>query len=151
MSESGCNRISRIVMIYREENLDAATTAFASALGICDFEAPITPRGFGLRIVVSWNAGIELIAPHGEDGFSAQARAYLYQHGEGLFGLVYAVADLDAAEARAADAGYPRKSDRINCFSANLDWAQRFTLAMEAPLTPIAGVGVTLIQLEAKM
>jgi hypothetical protein len=144
------NGVSRTVLIYRPENFDAAVTDFANALGIADFGETIEPPGFGLRVAVSWATGLELIAPLGEEGFSGEAWDFLNTRGEGLFGLVWEVDELEAGEARAAAAGFPRKAERLDCLLANPVWRARFSVAMEAPLEPIAGVGVTLIRVEPR-
>ena len=140
--------LSRLLMLYREENFDAALETFRAALGVTDIDAPLVLAEMGLRIAVSWDTGLELVAPHGSGAYADAMRARLDEKGEGIFGVVYRVPDLDVGEARAAQAGYPREGERINCLAANPDWRSRFALAMEASLAPMAGVDVTLIQLE---
>jgi hypothetical protein len=139
------NTISRIALIYHPENLDAAAETFQSALGITDFEI-LTPEGFGMRVIVSLSAGIELITPHGEGRFSAMAHDCLERQGEGLFGIVYRVPDLEAAEKKAAEANFPRLGDRINGFDVNPAWREEFSFMSESFLGPIAGVVFALIQ-----
>jgi hypothetical protein len=148
MQNASRSGISRVVMLYREENFDRAVESFRATLGVTDFDGPIVLDKMGLRIAVSWDTGLELITPHGSGGFADHMRAHLDAKGEGVFGLVYRVPDLDAGEARAIAAGHPRQGDRINCFDANPEWRSRFLLALEAPIAPIAGIEVTLIQLD---
>jgi len=147
MTDDRRTGISRVVMLYREENFDAALATFTQTLGITDFETPLDLHEMGLRVSVSWDSGLELIAPLGEGAYAAPMRAHLDAKGEGVFGLVYRVPDLEAAEARATANGHPPRG-RIDCFTANPDWRERFSYAMEAPLEPIAGIDVTLIQLD---
>jgi hypothetical protein len=139
--------LSRVVLVYKEENFDAAMASFREALNIQDFDEPFLPPDLGLRCTVSWRTGIELIAPHGTDGYAAHMRAHLAEKGEGFFGLVYEVPDLEAGEARAAGAGYAALG-QLDCLHANPSWKALFSKAVEAPLAPIAGVDVTLIQLD---
>lgn len=148
MEDGRLTGLSRVLMLYREENFDAALKTFRTALGVTDFDGPRVLAEMGLRIAVSWDTGLELVAPHGNGAYADAMRARLDEKGEGIFGAVYRVPDLDAGEARAGDAGHPREGERINCLAANPDWQSRFAYAMEASLAPLAGVNVTLIQLE---
>ena len=86
--------LSRVVLLYAEENFDTALATFRETLGITDFDEPFTPPDMGLRVTVSWQTGIELIAPHGAEGYADNMRAHLARKGEGVFGIVYDVPDL---------------------------------------------------------
>lgn len=143
------NRVNRVLLQYREENFDRAVADISAALGIDDFEDFIAPV-FGLRIAISWDAGIELVTPHGDGAASEHFRQSLAQRGEGLTGFVFGVADLDAADRRAAAAGFAPVSDRIDCFTSNPGWRERFASATESVLPPVAGLEVTLIELKAR-
>lgn len=137
---------TRVILIYRPENLLAAKAEIERTLGVSDFEGPFEPPGFGLTVAISFGAGVELMAPYGEDGYAAMARDHLAQHGEGVFGLVFGVDDLAAAEARAAEAGYPRRGERLDCFVAQPAWRERFASMQEAVLGSVAGIEMTLIE-----
>jgi Glyoxalase/Bleomycin resistance protein/Dioxygenase superfamily len=104
---AGRNGISRVVMIYRPENLRSAVREFKQALDITDFEGPYDLGEMGIQVVISWTAGIELIAPMQSGTHSAAMWDVLKQRGEGMFNLVYRVRDLQKAEAHAAAHGYP--------------------------------------------
>lgn len=140
------NRLSRIIMAYRLENIDVATAKFVDVLGIQDMEGPEDLLAVGLRVAISWETGIEIIAPLASGAHSAHIRQYIDSHGEGLFGVVYQVADLDAADRRAAAHGHPSRA-RLDPFEVNPGWRKRFSYLMESPLTPVAGVEMTLIQI----
>lgn len=142
--------VSRVVLLYREENFEAAVAAFRDALGIGDLGEPIAPPGMGLRIALSWDTGIELLAPCGEGLYAEALRAHLDKRGEGMFGIVYRVASLDAAEGRAAAAGYAPLGERIDCFASSEAWRERFDVLLERNLPLVAGTQVTLIEMEAK-
>src|SRR6218665_2056002 len=145
MTTASRTGLSRVVLLYREENFDAALATFRDTLGIDDFEEPFFPPDMGLRVSVSWAIGIELIAPHGSNGYAPHMRARLAEKGEGFLGLVYEVQDLEAGVARATTAG-TEALGRIDCLHANPAWKALFTKAIEAPLATVAGVNVTLIQ-----
>ncbi|MFC4595788.1 hypothetical protein [Sphingobium tyrosinilyticum] len=140
--------INRVILSYREENFDTACDELARALGIIDFEI-FDPPGLGLRVAISWTAGIELISPRGREGIADAIRSQIDERGEGLSSLVLAIPDLGEGEARAAAAGYPPYG-RVDCFSANPAWRDRFSVATEAPLPRIAGVELVLIQIKEK-
>lgn len=140
--------ICRVILLFHEEGFDAALENFRAALGVVDFEGPLTLADMGLKIAVSWDAGLELITPYGDGEYAEQMRAHLRARGEGVVDLVFRVPDLESAAMRAASAGYPARGPRIDCLAANPEWKSRFSLAIEAPLSPIAGLAVTLIQLD---
>lgn len=141
--------LSRAVIACHEENLDSALKAYAETFGISDFDEPFVVAGMGLKASVSWQSGMELIAPHGTEGIADSLRAHLAERGEGVIGLVYEVPNLAEAEARAAAAGHaPPRGEHIDCLASQPAWKSLFSLAQEAPLQPLAGVQVTLIQLD---
>jgi len=142
------NGIYRVVLIYHPENFLSAVDAYRDALGITDFEGPYQIHQMGFRAVVSWDAGIEIISPLSQGGFSEYLRDILKSKGEGIFSVVYQVKDLESAEQQAATHGYPRMGDYIDGLKVREEWCERFTMLKEASLSPIAGVAVTLIQIE---
>ena len=145
---AGRDGISRVVMIYRPENLRGAVKEFTRALDITDFEGPYDLEEMGVQVVISWTAGIELIAPMQSGTHSAAMWDVLKQRGEGMFNLVYRVRNLQKAEAHAAAHGYPRRGEQINALDVEQSWRDRFRLLKEAALENIAGTAVTLIQIE---
>jgi hypothetical protein len=145
LAVEGRHHLARVVIAYDEENFERAAGDFAAALSI-DFGPYLTPPGLGLRIAISLASGIEIIAAHGEEGYAPMMRQAVAERGEGVFGIVYRVPDLDAAITAAAAAGWPEVGDRIDCFAANPDWAKAYSRLIEANVQPIAGVNVTLIE-----
>ena len=136
-------------MAYRLENVDAAARKFIDVLGIEDMEGPEDLAAVGLRVAISWDTGIEVIAPLPAGGHSEQIRQHIDTHGEGMFGVVYQVEDIDAADRRAAAHDHPSRA-RLDPFQVKPGWRGRFSYLMESPLTPIAGVEMTLIQMERR-
>lgn len=141
--------ISRVIMAYRLENLDSAVQNFTDVLGIDDMEGPRDFEEIGLRIAISWKTGIECIAPLASGWASEGIRQHIDTHGEGVSGIVYRVSDLDEADQRAAACGFA-PTMRLNPLDVNAKWAERFRYIMESPLPPVAGVDVTLIQIDPK-
>jgi hypothetical protein len=145
---AGRDGISRVVLIYRPENLGKAAKEFTDALNIRDFEGPYDLAEIGVRVVISWTAGIELIAPMQSGTYSAAMWEVLKQRGEGMFNLVYRVRNLERAEAHAAAHGYPRRGEYIYPLDVEQSWRDRFRMLKEASLASIAGTAVTLIQID---
>jgi len=144
------NGLQRVVMVYRPENFQSALEEFRNVLGITDFDGPHDLHALGLRIVLSWDTGIEIITPMAQGAYVEAMWEVLNTKGEGVFNLVYQVDDLSRAEQRAALHGRPRVGGHIDALAVQDAWRERFRMALEAPLPPIAGVPVTLIQLETR-
>lgn len=86
--------------IYAVADLDTATADMARMLGYGPSWRGAHP-GFGTANALFRldNTYIELLAPHGESGSSAIAdalAAWLAENGDGLFGMAFGVADIDA-------------------------------------------------------
>jgi hypothetical protein len=90
-------RIDHILLLYRNrENQDSARRKLTELLGIDDWDE-VGDGDEGIYIWISWGSGIELICPTRE---VPAFEKHLAAHGEGFYGLVFGVADLDAAVAR---------------------------------------------------
>ena len=60
----------------------------------------------GISVLMSWDAGVEIIAPSANPGeLTAFIESFLETKGESVFSAVYEVANLDAAVQRAVAAG----------------------------------------------
>ncbi len=101
MRERGVNRV---VMAVRD--LEAGRAHFESLLG-CTFQHADDDEAarFGVQILMSWDGGIELVAPI--EGRDSHVQKILDERGEGLIGVVWAVADADASRNAAAALGHP--------------------------------------------
>lgn len=60
---------------------------------------------FGVRVAMAWDAGVELVSPL--PGVDSAIRTELEANGEGLKGVVFAVADADASRDAAERLGLP--------------------------------------------
>lgn len=85
-------------------DLDEGRAFYEDLLG-CTFHSVDDEQAaaFGVRTVFSWDGGVELVAPI--SGADSHLDRILEERGEGLIGVVWAVADADAAKAAAAAHG----------------------------------------------
>lgn len=105
--------VNRVVMAVHD--IDAGREFYERLLG-CTFHHGNDEEAasFGVRMLFSWDAGIELVAPiPGKDSY---VEGILAEKGEGIIGVVWAVADADASKAAGADLG-------VNTFHT-LDYSQ---------------------------
>ena len=90
------NRIDHVVMMVREENLDACVERLSAVLGV-EFEY-FTFEPQGLRGAISLESGLEVITPLTPDSvLGRQLEAW----GEGLHSITFGVPDVEAAKERA--------------------------------------------------
>jgi hypothetical protein len=140
------NRVSHVVYCVRAENLGPVVTFFR-ALG-AQFEDSSRPE-LGLRIMISLESGIELIAPSPDLGPTpARFTDFLEQRGEGVYDVVYGVADLDETVAAVAAVGIG--TTHRGSFADAPPWQGRFDVFDEAHLETRHGVTVTLGQIEPR-
>jgi catechol 2,3-dioxygenase-like lactoylglutathione lyase family enzyme len=94
--------VNRVVMAVRD--LDAGREFYEKLLG-CTFHHGNDEEAasFGVRMIFSWDAGIELVAPI--EGQGSYIESILDERGEGIIGVVWAVADADASKAAGAELG----------------------------------------------
>ena len=101
-------RIDHFVWVVREENLERYVEEASELFG-AEFEHMHGPTlaGTDRNCYVSWDAGLEFIAPLGAaDATSAMFLEYLERHGEGPWGFVFGVRDLNAPTDNARNRGY---------------------------------------------
>ncbi len=98
MSESPTRQrgVNRVVMAVRD--IEAGRAFYEELLG-CTFHHGNDDEAaaFGVRMLFSWDAGIELVAPI--EGRDSHIEKILDERGEGMIGVVWAVDDADAAKA----------------------------------------------------
>ncbi len=94
--------VNRVVMAVRD--LDAGRSFYERLLG-CTFHHGDDEEAarFGVRVLFSWDGGVELVAPI--VGADSYIEAIIAEKGEGLIGVVWAVDDADAAKAAAEEMG----------------------------------------------
>jgi catechol 2,3-dioxygenase-like lactoylglutathione lyase family enzyme len=94
--------VNRVVMAVRD--IDAGREFYEKLLG-CTFHHGNDEEAasFGVRMLFSWDAGIELVAPIA--GRGSYVESILDERGEGMIGVVWAVADADASKAAGEELG----------------------------------------------
>jgi len=103
------NRIDHFIWVVRPENIARYVEQAEKLFGV-EFEHMHGPTvaGTDRDCYVSFDAGLEFIAPLGTgDPTSAQFLEYLDRYGEGPWGFVFGVDDLEEPMARARGEGYP--------------------------------------------
>lgn len=133
--EQAIQKIDHVAIIVYRENVEAYVKKFSAALGI-EFDEPAIVESTGVIAALSWDSGLEILAPLKEEG---RYWDRLQKYGEGSTIIVFGVKDMGAAQQRARDAGvdvgfevklggtepwFDRfstfKEARINMFDSNL-------------------------------
>jgi 4-hydroxyphenylpyruvate dioxygenase-like putative hemolysin len=92
-------RVHHVVWCVEPESLPRVRDLWQEGLGVDLHEVDLPEHG--VVVLISWAGGVEVIAPvHAEGALADAARAFLAEHGEGVFSVVYAVDDVDAAVER---------------------------------------------------
>jgi 4-hydroxyphenylpyruvate dioxygenase-like putative hemolysin len=134
-------RVSHVVYCVEAQHFDEAVAFWSSAMGVV-FDAVDIP-GAGLRIMFAEDAGIEVIAPTDDDaGRASIAQAFLDDHAEGVFGVVYRIHAMEPAIEAAASQGVGVV--RRVSFTGIDPWSRRYDALEEAHLGPLHGMRVTL-------
>jgi catechol 2,3-dioxygenase-like lactoylglutathione lyase family enzyme len=137
--------VSHVVYCFRDENLDKAAEFLTNVLG-AKFEDSSRPE-LGLRIFVSFENGLELIAPSPEVGVAGERfTRFLDEHGEGVYNIVYGVADLDETADRAKPYGV--NVTHRSSFADVPPWQGRFDVLDEAHFETYLGMKITLGRIE---
>ncbi len=99
MKPQGVNRVTIAV-----KDLEKGIDFYAKLLGATFHEATADDVvTLGIRVAMSWDAGIELVSPMPErESFVTE---FLEQRGEGLMGVVFAVDDVEEAHKAAQALG----------------------------------------------
>jgi hypothetical protein len=152
------NHVSHVSFIYTRQNLPAAKLDFEHAFQITDWDGPTEIRSLGVVQIISMSAGIELIAPLGDE--NNPFAQHIRDKGEGFFALVFGVADVRAAGERAkglglglleTEDGSPWIMDGLHVNDgepAHPNWDKRFRRFEEMALKPVRGMNLFLGQIE---
>jgi hypothetical protein len=99
-------RIDHITFMCRPENHDAYLQKWKDLFQI-KFDAESDGSLMGLRYDWSWESGLELLSPVGNElEISKIAWQFLEERGEGLFSLIMGVDDINKAREHARSLGY---------------------------------------------
>lgn len=139
-------RIDHVVIVVKSENLEEAVVSFNELLEI-ELEGPFEPPGLGTAIYMDWQAGVMLVSPIDEAIAKEQAE-FLEVHGEGIFRLVFGVADRSVALDRAAKLKYAT-AWLYDGLTVSPDWKLRYKRIDEGIITPpLHGVRINFSQIE---
>ncbi len=126
--QQAINRLDHLAILVRYENFGRYKQRFSDVLGIA-WDEEVVNESAGVIAVPSWDSGLELIAPMQQSG---RYWDRIQRFGEGSVTIVFGVADIDAAIARAKDHDAPL------CFHIELagdePWLNRFKLFREAKI-----------------
>ena len=81
------NRVHHVSWCFEPENLEAAKTLWERQLGVPLLDFVL--ESDGLRVLLAWDQGVELISPHGQPGpAGSMVRDHLDRCGEGVYAVV---------------------------------------------------------------
>lgn len=147
MKPLGVNRVTIAV-----RDLEKGKALFSKLLGATFHPANAEDAAaMGIEVAMSWDAGIELVAPlPGRESF---VKSIIEKRGEGLIGVVFAVDEVDEARAAAEGLGI-RIWHSLDYSQAEIDrhLQGRFKKYKEYMLDPSGtlGVGPVIGQFEPK-
>jgi len=96
-------KVHHVVFCVHNDNQERAADLWRD-LGLTFAEIPLPD--LGIRVLIDWEAGIELVSPvPGAGEVAASFTGFLESHGEGLYSVVMMVAEVDGPAAVAARYG----------------------------------------------
>jgi methylmalonyl-CoA/ethylmalonyl-CoA epimerase len=132
-------KLHHVVFCVRPENQERAADYWRD-LGMTFAEVPLEEEG--LRVLLDWSGGIEIIAPTEQAGTeTARFRAFLDERGEGLYSVVVRTDGYEAGIAAAARHGAAVQYQQHREHGEGDD----AVVVDEADLSPVLGMGVTLL------
>jgi 4-hydroxyphenylpyruvate dioxygenase-like putative hemolysin len=112
MSTQNIRRVDHVMYIAWPENQAAYVEQLSKLCGV-KFYGPVEKPEFGVRLYISWAAGLEVVSPVSDTApWSLHMRAHLEKRGEGVMNIIFGVKDINEARARAEALGY-KTSDII--------------------------------------
>jgi len=102
--------VHRVALVVKPERFDQAKAFYSDLFG-ATFVDQAPASAFGLRAAIAFEEGIELVAPLPRKSTQPPSPIYaafaefLEKHGEGIFGGVFMVDDIEEACARAQEMG----------------------------------------------
>lgn len=142
--QQAINRVDHVAILVYPENVDAYVEKLSAVLGI-EFSAPHRNDNVGVIAAVSWDSGLEIIAPTDRNSTNWKR---LKQYGEGQMTLVFGVKDIDAGMRRAEANGVPVAYEVK--LTGDEPWRDRFATFREAKLQEMFGATIVLSQIEPK-
>lgn len=131
------NRLDHVAWVCFPESF-ARNIELLSELGGTPLDGPHDKPEIGIRIAISWETGLELISPiRGSEGAGAVAANQILARGEGIYGVLFGVDDMEAALSRARLAGYTPGTLIRGGLDPNVPWAGKYTTFLESHIGKI--------------
>ena len=142
MPKRNVNRIDHVVGLVRPENFAEAVSRMSIALQAA-FYGPYNREDLGIRVAVSWDAGVELLTPlEGEKG--EPYRALLEQRGEHWMSVLFGVREVEETKARMTGFGHSPTAEFTGLSGAE-PWLERFTRLDELAYAPSVFGGLPMM------
>jgi Glyoxalase/Bleomycin resistance protein/Dioxygenase superfamily len=135
-------RVDHVIICVEPENIASAAATFSKLLDI-ELEGPVERADTGLSIYIDWDSGIELMAPI-DPTIAREQRAFLDEHGEGVFRVCFSFPDRDEASM-----GIEVRS-RFDVLALFPQWRNRFDRVLESHLERVNGVSFNFCQVEER-
>lgn len=104
MESQRAEGVHHVVWCVRPESLERVRAFWEGVIGV-PLDALDLPE-LGLRVLISWHGGVEIMAPAYESGLMVEsARQFLEQRGEGVYAVVYGVRDIEGVVSAFGRAG----------------------------------------------
>lgn len=98
MPTEGGRGVHHVAWCVRPENWGAVRAFWEETIGV-PLEELDLPE-LGLKVLVSWHGGVEIMAPFYAEGLMVEAaRQFLATRGEGVYAVVYDVKDIEGVVA----------------------------------------------------
>ena len=130
---SASTKLHHVVFCVRPENQERAAD-FWRELGL-EFDEILLPE-LNLRVLLSWEAGIEIISPTGDHPAAAVFTTFLAERGEGVYSVVVGVPEHATAVEIARRHGAERLYHQVRDGEHSLE---------ESMLAPLHGMPVTFL------
>jgi len=128
-------KLHHVVFCVRPENHDAAAALWRD-LGVDLQDFPLEEEG--LRVLLDWSAGIEVISPSEQEGTeTARFREWLDEHGEGVYSIVVRTIGVEGAISAVAAHGMDVR------YRQHREHGER--ILDEVDLSPAFGMPLTLL------
>lgn len=134
------DHVDHVAWICRSENIEQKVAQIGALCGV-DFGEPAVRADLGLTIYLSWEAGLEIVTPHEtRTSYNRLLHERLDRHGEGMWAVVFGVADLEEARERARSLGY--EPSPVVGESPDSPWAGKVLSVRESRATEILGTWI---------
>jgi len=131
------DHVDHVAWICRPENLGSTVLALSQLCNI-EFGEPAVTDDLGLTIYLSWEAGLEVVAPHPKvTAYNQLLHERLETRGEGMWGIIFGVDKLEDAIERARKLGY--NPSPIVGNNPESPWADKVETVRESRATEILG------------